>query len=184
MSESAFTMLYRYWIWAGPPMFLAALAGLVYAIAGVVATRKRAYLFRLPLRTEQEVAFLEAGVVVLSTEGPRLSRRFRGVKFALRGIDGGAVPRRAALFRARTSGISTVSTEDSIFEVPRPGRYLLTTAGVRAERDHDADHALVFTRPHLGRTVVFIVGIVLAAGVMITSLVFFLLRLNGVALEA
>jgi hypothetical protein len=184
MSQSVFATLYEHWIWVGPPVFLLALAALVLAIAGVVKTVKRAHLFKLTLREEQRVQFQEAGTVVLSTEGPRLSNRFRGVKFELRGVDGDAVPRRPALFRARTSGISTVRTEDSIFEIPRPGRYLLTAAGLGAERDKDAKHALVFMKPHLRRAVVFVVGIVLAAGLTVVSLIFFLLRLWGVALES
>ena len=184
MTQSVFTTLYKHWIWAGPPVFLLALAALVFAISGVVTTVRKAHLFKAPLREKQEVQLQEAGTVVLSTEGPRLSNRFRGVKFELRGIDGDPVPRRPALFRARTSGISTVRTENSIFEIPRPGRYLLTAAGLGAERDKDANHALVFTKPHLGRTVAFIVGIILAFGLLMCSLVFFLLRLRGTALEA
>jgi hypothetical protein len=183
MNQSVFASLYKHWIWIGPLMLVAAAAALVYLIVGVVSTIRNAHLFKAPLSERQEVQFGDAGTVVLSTEGPRFSRRFASVKFELRGIDGDPVPGRRALFRAQTSGISTVRTEHLILDIPRPGRYILTMIGLDAPRDNDASHAVVFMRPHLARSMSFVVGIVLASAILVGSLVTFILRLRGAAPE-
>jgi hypothetical protein len=59
--------------------------------------------------------------------------------------------------RARPSGVPAARVELLTFDSPRPGRY---------------------ARPHLSRTLVYVAGIVLASGVLIAKLVFFLLRLR------
>ncbi len=178
-----FTNLYRHWIWIGPFIFVLAAAALIYAISGVAATVKRARLFQVPLSAKQEVQFDNAGRVVLCTEGPRLSTRFASVKFELRGVDGDPVPGRRALFRARTSGISTARTEHTIFEIPRPGRYVLAMNGLGPARDTDRKHAVLFMAPHMARAMCFVVGIVVSSVLTIGSLVLFLLRLLQAAPE-
>ncbi len=184
MNDSTFASLYRHWIWVGPPVFLLALAGLIGSIMGVVATLRKAHLFKLPLSEKQELEFREPGRVVLSTEGPRFSTRFAHLKFELRGINGDPVLGRRALFRAQTSGISTVRTEHLIFEIPRPGRYVLTISGPGSTRETDAGHSIVFMRPHLMRAMTFVIGIVVSSAFLIASLVFFVLRVREATPQA
>ena len=183
MSQSAFETIYRYWTWIGIPVILIALAALVYLIWGVVATVKKAHLFKVPLAERQEVQFAAAEPVVLSIEGPRLTTRLRHVGFQLSGVDGDSIEGRRTLFRARTSGISTARIELMEYYIPSPGRYVLRMTGLGAAQEGDARHAVVFMRPHLMQALVYVVGIVLMSGVFIVSLVFFLLPLGGTELE-
>lgn len=177
MNESLFVTLYKYWTWIAIPVMAMTLAALVLLILGVVATVKKAHLFKVPLAERQEVEFVEAARVVLSIEGPRFSTRFARVNFELKGINGDPVESRRALFRAVTLGISTARMELLKFDIPRPGRYVLTTTGLGAARESDARHAVVFMRPHLKQSLVYVLGIVLTSFIFISSLVFFLLRL-------
>jgi len=177
MYDPVLVSIYRYWTWIGVPVMVIALAALVRLILSLMATVKKAYLFKVPLSERQEIQFTEAGQVVLNMETPRFSGRFAGVKFELKGINGDPVASRSVLFGMRTSGISTVRAELLKYDIPRPGRYVLTMTGLGAARESDARHAVVFMRPHLEQVVAYILGILLASLTFITSLVFFLLSL-------
>jgi len=178
MNQSVFASLYKYWAWIAIPVMLAAVAALVFLILGVIATVKHAHLFKVPLAQSQEVEFTGAGPVALSIEGPRGTTRFARVNFELKGINGDPVEGRRALFRARTSGVSAARMELLKFDIPRAGKYVLTMTGLGPPREDDAEHTVVFMRPHLKQSVAYILGIVLASAALIVSLVFFLLRLR------
>ena len=177
MSQSFWQGLYRSWIWLGVPVIVIALAALGTLIAGVVGLVKKSTLSRMPLAERQEVQFAEAGRVVLIMEGPHLSRRFAQISFELNGIDGERIEGRRALFHARSSGISKARMELLKYDIPRPGRYMLRMTGLGAPQANDVNHEILFASPHLARSVGYVLGIILASGVLITSLVFFLLRL-------
>jgi hypothetical protein len=178
MGQSFWENVYQSWTWLGVPAMVLGLAALGTLIAGVVALMKEAQLFRVPLLERQEVQFAETGRVVLSMEGPHLSRRFAQVDFELRGLDGEKVEGRMALFHARSSGFSKARMELLKYDIPRPGRYVLRMTGLGEPQERDAKHAVLFARPHLAQSIAYVVGIVLASGVFIVSLVFFLIRLN------
>src|SRR5512139_1630444 len=116
---------------------------LVQCIAGVVRTGRQARLFSVPLVESQEVAFAEAGRVVLAMEGPLLSRRFAGLEYELVGPDGTKVPQRSTLFRARTTGFSRAKLELKVFEIGTPGRHVFRIVGLAGAQPGDADHAMV-----------------------------------------
>jgi hypothetical protein len=182
MTPSFFDTVYRNWNWLGIVFMALGLAGIVASIRGIVLTIRNARLFSVPLIPTQPIDFPEAGPVVLCMEGPRFSRRFSGLAYALTGSAGDPVPGHRSLFRARTTGISTARMELMGFELPRAGRYILAVGGLGAPRAEDSRHAIVFVRPHLAQTVAYILGIILAAWVFIPSLVFFILRLSGLDL--
>jgi hypothetical protein len=177
MTQSFFQGVYRNWIWIGAPLILISAAALGLLIAGTVRLVRKAQLFRVPLAERQEVGFAQAERVVLSMEGPRFSTRFRNLAYDLRAGDGARVAGRPVLFRAQTTAVSTARMEIMTYDIPRPGRYLLLIQGLGAPQADDARHAIVFGRPHLGRLVAHILGMILSASVFIVSLVFFLLRL-------
>ena len=177
MNQSFWQSLYRIWIWLGVPVMVIALTALGILIVGVVGLVKRATLSRMPLAERQEVQFAEAGRVVLIMEGPHLSSRFRHINFELNGIDGDRVEGRTALFHARSSGFSKARMELVKYDIPRPGRYLLRMTGLGAPQANDVHHEILFARPHLGQSVAYVLGIILASGLFIASLVFFLMRL-------
>ena len=64
-----------------------------------------------------------------------------------------------------------------MYEIPRPGRYVLRVERLGAAQERDTAHRLVFMRPHLAQSAAYIIGITLSAIVFIASLVFFVLRL-------
>lgn len=178
MSESFWIGLYRNWIWLAVLVLLAAGAGLWLSIAGVLAVMRKAQLFRIPLAASQEVEFAEAGRVILNIEGPMLSRQFAGARFELRSKDGEPVEGRGIRLRGRSSGLTKARMELMSYDIPRPGRYVLTMTG----REINPGHAVVFMRPHGGPMVVRVLGIVLSSVVLIASLVFFLMRVIGLRL--
>ena len=178
MSQSFWAGVYRSWTWLGVAVMVMALAGLGTLIAGVVALMRKAQLFSVPLAERQEIQFTEAGRVVLSMEGPLLTTRFARINFELRGIDGDKIEGRRAWFRARSSGFSKTRMELLRYDIPRPGRYVLSMTGLGAPQERDVKHAVLFARPHLAQSIAYVLGIVLSSGVFIGSLVFFLLRLR------
>lgn len=64
------------------------------------------------------------------------------------------------------------------YDIPRPGRYVLSMTGLGAPQERDVKHAVLFAKPHLAQSMAYVLGIVLASGVFVASLVFFLLRLT------
>ena len=155
----------------------AAAIALGFLIRGLVLTVRKSKLCRLPLVERQEVEFTEPGPVILNEEGPRLSNRFAGLAYVLTGSDGQTLERHPVLFRARTSGISKASVSISQYDILNPGRYILRIEELGEPRAGDSEHAIIFSRPHMLRVVAHILGLILAAGAFITSLVFFLLGL-------
>ncbi len=177
MNRSFWLAVYRNWNRLGVLVMLVAVAALWRFIAGLVALIRKSYLFKAPLAASQQVEFSEAGQLSLSVEGPRFSTRFAGVGFELQAMDGRRIEGRRVLFRLQTSGLSTARLEVLRYDIPWPGRYVFNMTGLGAPREGDARHAVVFMRPRTGRTVAYILGIVLASMVFIASLVFFLMRL-------
>lgn len=177
---TALSSLYRQALWLAIPGLVAALFLLVRTIAGLVRTVRRARLFSAPLVESQEVEFAEAGRVVLAVEGPLLSRRHAGLRYELVGPYARHVPARPVLFRAVTSGASRSSVQLRVLDIERPGRHVLRIRGLGGARPDDAKHCVVFLRPHLAKSVGYVVGIVCCAGLVIGSLLLVLWRLLGV----
>jgi len=179
-NQAFFSELYRLWIWIGPPVMVAALVALGFVIKNLVTSVRAAVICSVPLTPTQAIEFREPGTVILNLDGPRLSRRFSGLTFVLNTSDGLPIEGRMILFRARTSGFSTASLSYKEFDIPRPGPYVLRIDGLGQPREDDSKHSIIFTRPHMAKTIAHILGIILAAGVFITSMVFLGLRLAGV----
>ena len=168
---------YRQGLWISPPLFAVAIALLVFFILGVIRLGDKSLLASLPLKDQQAVQFSEAGRVVLSMEGPRLSKRYSELSYVLVPPDGAPLEGRTTWFHARQSGISSVRMELLIFTIPEPGKYTLQIRNLGGSRERDGEHKIVFTRPHLLPTVGFILGIIASAGLLIGSVVLFFLRL-------
>lgn len=80
-------------------------------------------------------------------------------------------------------GTSTITMELMTFDIPRPGRYVLLIGGLDQPSIWEPAHGVVFLRPHLEKTIAYIVGIVLSAGLFIASLVLVIMRLMRVGLD-
>ena len=166
-------------LWIAPPLMCIGALLLVFFIWSEVRLVKEAKVLSVPLVAEQNLEFLEAGRVVLCMEGPRFSRRYAGLDYELTTDSRAPVEGRTAWFHARTTGVSRARMELQVYEIPHPGRYILRVHNLGAAQAGDAEHRLVFTRPHLAQTVGYIIGIIVSFGVFIVSLVFFVLRLTG-----
>ncbi len=177
---SILIFIYLHGISLGIMTFILFSALLAYCIVGVVRTLRQARLFSVPFLDRQEIDFAKAGKVVLCMEGPLLSRRFAHLEYDLTGPDGMAVKSRFALFRATSSGFSKARMELKVYEIAYPGRYVFQIRGLGGEQPSDSDHRMVFTRPHLRRSMAYVLGIVLAACLTIGSIVLFCLRLASV----
>ena len=175
------SFIYKYGIWISIPAFIFFVILLVICITGVVRTGRQARLFSVPLLDRQEIEFTNAGRVVLCMEGPMLSRRFAKLKYDLTGPDGMAVKSRIALFRATTTGLTKARMELKVYEIAYPGRYVFEIRGLEGEKPSDSEHRMVFMRPHLARSMVYVIGIVFAGIFIIGSIVLFFLRLLNVS---
>jgi hypothetical protein len=176
---SALSLLYRNVLWiAAPLMCLSALlVGL--CIRNVLRLVKAAKVLSVPLVEQQTIEFPEAGRMVLCVEGPRFTTRFARLDYELSTDSGAPVEGRTAWFHATTTGVKWARVEVRVYEIPHPGRYVLQVRGLGAAQERDAQHHLVFMRPHLAQSLGYIIGITFSALVFIASLVFFLLRLTG-----
>ena len=172
--------LYKYGIWISVPVFILSVLLLVRCITGVIKAEKETRLVSLPLLDRQEIDFALEGSVVLCMEGPILSRRFANLEYGLTGPDGRVVRSRPVLFRSSTSGFSKAIMELRVYEIAQPGRHVFEIRGLGNERPSDAEHRMVFTLPHLARSMAYVLGIVFSAMLTIGSLVLFLMRLAGV----
>jgi hypothetical protein len=162
MNMSTLSLLDLAGLWISIPMICIGAALLPTCILKTVKLVKRAKLFSVPFVAEQEVEFTEAGRVVLCGEGPWLTSRFAFLRPELQGADGNLVPGRTAWFRAKTTSFSKVRMELKLFNIPKPGRYLLRIEQLKATQPADAEHAIVFMRPHLAQSVGYVIGMILA----------------------
>ncbi|HPT24961.1 MAG TPA: hypothetical protein PLZ95_00995, partial [Bryobacteraceae bacterium] len=103
--------------------------------------------------------------------------------FDLWGRDGLRVSSRPSFLRPRTMDLTTITMVMVTFDIPRPGQYTLTISGLDQPSLWDPAYAVVFLRLHIGWMVTSILWIVLLTGIIITSLVFVILRLTGVGLD-
>jgi hypothetical protein len=174
---STLSLLYRNVLWVAPPLMCISVLLLGLSIRNVVRLVKAAKVLSVPLVEQQNIEFPEAGRMVLCVEGPRFSTRFAGVDYELRTDSGAPVEVRTAWFHATTTGVKWARVEVRVYEIPRPGRYVLRVERLGAAQERDAAHRLVFMRPHLAQSVAYVIGITLSAIVFITSLVFFVNRL-------
>jgi hypothetical protein len=175
------SFIYRNGIWISIPAFIVFVVLLIMCITGVIRTGRQARLFSVPLIAQQEIEFAEAGRVLLAMEGPMLSRRFAKLTYELLGPDGMAVKSRPVLFRAKTTGFRKGRIVIREYEITSPGRHVFQILGLEGEKPSDAEHCMVFMRPHLGRTMLYVLGIVVAAVFTILSIVLFFMRLANVA---
>jgi hypothetical protein len=173
-----FELLYRNGLWIFPPLFLLAAVLLVGSIRTIVKLGRSARIATLPLQEQQEVEFVEAGRVILCTEGPFLTGRFTRLRYEFTGADGVPLASHPTLFHAKSSTMSTVRMEMRSFLVERPGRHILRIEGLGAARADDAKHRIVLMRPHLLQAMGLTVGITLSGVALIASLVLFLIRLT------
>ncbi len=169
--------LSRNGIWVSIPLFIISIGFLVFSIIGLVRLGAATKLASLPLLDQQPVQFTEAGRVVLAMEGPRLSRRFSDLTFDLVSPAGTSLAGSKIWVRSYRSGVSIVQVDLLSFTLPAPGQYLLRISNLGSNRENDNRHRVVFSRPHLPRTIGYILGIILSAGFMIGSIVLFILRL-------
>lgn len=170
------SFLYKYSIWISVPVFILSVLLLVRCITGVIMAEKETRLVSLPLLDRQEIDFAVEGSVVLCMEGPILSKRFANLEYELTGPDGRVVRSRPVLFRSSTSGFSKAIMELRVYEIAQPGRHVFEIRGLGVERPSDAEHRMVFTLPHLARSMAYVLGIVFSAMLTIGSLVLFLMR--------
>jgi hypothetical protein len=148
---------------------------LAFFIRSVIRLVRQSHISSAALLAEQTVEFAEAGKVMLCIEGPIFSRRSSRLDYELSAADGTVLNGRTALFHARTSGFSTVRMELKSYRIPGPGSYTLRIGGLEKTQGSETRERIVFMRPHLARSITFVIGIVLSAGIFITSLVFALL---------
>jgi hypothetical protein len=173
---SPLSYIYRNGLRISVPLFIIAVALLVYFILNVIRVVRQAHLLSVPLLEQQEIEFTEAGRVVLCTQGPLLSFRFAKLAYEITG-DGIPIEGRTTWFHARTSGFSWVRMEVKSYRIPRPGRYILRIKGLEPSSTADSEHQIVFMRPHLAQSIGSVIGIVLAGLLFIGSIVLFFLRL-------
>jgi hypothetical protein len=179
MKPAGSPVLLRSWSWILLPSAAVSLAALVLVIGSLIHTIRRAVLLRAPLVPSQEVEFRQPGAVILCLEGPRFSRRQAHLKFSLTGTDGQPVAGRGTLFHASTTFVTTARIELRKFDLPHSGRYQLAIDGMGAPQPDDAKHQVVFVRPHMHLLPLFILGLIVAMGAFIVSLVFFFVPSKG-----
>ncbi len=66
------------------------------------------------------------------------------------------------------------------YRIPRPGRYILRIKGLDPGITPDSEHQIVFMKPHLAKSVAYVIGIVLGGLVFVGSIVLFFLRLSKI----
>ena len=176
---ASFNFVYRHALGFAVPALIAAAALLAFFVVRAVRLVQGSHLATLPLVEQQAVDLTEAGPVVLSLEGPRLSRRFAELSFHLAAPSGAPVPGTASWLPSTTSGTTAVKMDLMTFTVERPGRYLLTLGNLGPGREDDGRHRVVLSRRVLPRMLGLVAGIVLSAVLLLGSLVLGILRLAG-----
>lgn len=160
-------------LWIGVLLFISSLLLLITLIRGLIKVIKQAHILDVPVLEQQEIQFSEAGQVVLCEQGPLFSTRFLNLKYELIGWDEAPVAGRRTLFPAQTTGVSWVRTEIRRYNIPMPGSYALRIVGLKVGDTVDSKHRIVFMMPHLARSIIYVIGMILSTGLLIGSIVLF-----------
>jgi hypothetical protein len=171
------SFIYQKGLWISVPALVASAVLLGFFIRRVIRVVRRAHLLDVPLVEQQEIAFGEAGRIVLCIQGPHLSSRFANLHYELIGPDGMPIQDRRNLFPLRTSGLTRVRMTERSYKIPQPGHYIFQIKGLGPGGTADSDHRIVFMKPHLASSIGCVIGIVLAGFLLIGSAVLFLSRL-------
>lgn len=167
--------IYQNALWLAPPVLCLGIVLLIRVIVRLVRLVRRSFIVRLPLLERQTVDFAGSGKVVLNAEGPRLTRRFGGLRYAL--LDGSEQPVSGHFtLTFSTAGFSNMRVTVWCFRVPSAGRYTLCVDRLGPPQPKDAKHGFVFTRPILVPVVACVLGIIASSALTIGSLVLFLIR--------
>ncbi len=175
---AVWSYLYRNGLWVSVPLFVAGALLLRYFILGVISLGDRNRIVSVGLLERQDIEFPDTGQVILCVEGPLFTRRFSDLDFELSTGDEVPVKGHRRWFRTSSSGLSKMRMEWRSYEISYRGRHILRIKGLGNARVSDPEHHIVFMRPHLAQSVGYILGILLAAGLLIGGLVLFLLRLT------
>lgn len=178
-SMTFLSFIYQKGLWISVPSLVFSAVLLGFFIRRVIRVVRRAHILGVPLVEQQEVAFGEAGRIVLCIQGPHLSSRFANLQYELIGPDGMHIQGRRNLFPLRTSGLTWVRMTERIYRIPQPGRYILQIMGLKPGGTADSDHRIVFMKPHLASSIGCVLGIILASFLLIGSAVLLLFRLLG-----
>ena len=170
--------LYQNILWLSVPLFLISVAVMIYCIDRLITSKRQALILDIPLMEQQEIKFAQTGPVVLSIEGPLFTTRFNGLSYKLSTSDGRSIRGRRTVFRNSTSGLLNAKTDLMIYCIPEPGCYNFKVEGLGDTLEKDADHRLVFSRPHMASVIGYLLGITLGSMSLFGSLVFSLLRLT------
>ncbi|MFA4904578.1 MAG: hypothetical protein WC600_17750 [Desulfobaccales bacterium] len=158
---------------------LAGLALLWNLIARLRRMLKESVELAVPVARQQQIEFRTPGEKGLHIEGPLFTTAFAGVSFTLRDeATGQAVPLRMVLFRSSVRGFSKMRMLLYRCFISHAGCFDLAIAGMKEGRDY-SDCRIVFAKPYVAKTVLFILGLLLASGLTICSIVFGLLTLLG-----
>lgn len=170
---SQFPGILQFGPWLGGLAFALGALLLATCIVKVIHLLRASELVRGALAERQEIAFAEAGRVLLCVEGPQFSRRFARLDFALETVDGSAVPGHANWLRARSSGFSKARLQLRTYSIPQPGRYVLRINGLGSPQARDAEHAIVFAKPHAAAAVGYVLGMIVAGWLLIGGILLF-----------
>jgi hypothetical protein len=162
-------LLNRSWLLLTVPVGLAALGLLVATAVSLVRTVRGSVVTRVPVRAEQRVTLDRAGELALSYEGSMLSRGPAGLRFALTGADGAAVPLHGVLFRTRVSSFRRTRMELYDFTLRAPGAYVLRVEGL-GPAEYGGD-AIVFSRRFGAALVGHVLALVVLGAAFIGSMV-------------
>ena len=159
-----------HWLWALVPL------GVVCAIVSVVMILRLIDLHRgdalasLPLLAEQDFPIDATGPMLLHGEGPRFTRAFASLDYALTDLsDGRVVVLGPVWLKSSSSGFSRARLSLRAFELARPGRYRLTVLGLTDPAVAD-QHRVVIGHDRRGRMVGIIVALVFSAIGFVASL--------------
>lgn len=163
---------YLYWIL--PLIYISSFVLAIHFIRRLTRVIREAHVLSVPLVEQQNVDFTETGKIILCSKSPPLSMRFFRLGYELTGLTGVPLVGKQRWFGARTSGFSWVRTELWSYDIPMPGSYRLRISGLRLNDKPDEKHKIVFMKPHLGRSLGYVVGIVLAFTLFTVGLVLFI----------
>ncbi len=158
------------------------LAGIILLwklIARLLLMLKESVEIAVPVAQRQEIEFRTPGEKCLHVEGPLFTTAFAGLSFTLQDkATGQNVPLRMVLFRSSVKGFTKVRLLLHRCAINHAGCFDLAIAGMKEGRDY-SDCRIIFTKPYVAKSMLFVLGLIFAGGLIICGLVFGSLALTG-----
>lgn len=169
-------------LWLSVPMAVIGFCALFIVIIKLVKIFDKARICRVPLAPATEVDITTTDELNLCLEVPAMTfLAGSGLQYELLKADNGqpvVLQNTIAMLIGGRKAVSTMTLPVRVFQVRETGKYLLKVSGFNPQTDYSR-YALIIERPLSLKICLYVLALILTAGIFIAGLIFTIIASNA-----